>query len=75
MGFRLGEVSGFKIRGTKLSGFSQVIDFGDPKRIAKLKASSLKTDKTPEQIKLDEELARYKLDSLENDVFEKQETK
>lgn len=71
MGFRLGQISGFKIRGTKLSGFSQVIDFGNPELIAKRRASSLKAPKTPEQIKLEEELAKYKIDSLENDIFEK----
>ena len=72
MGFRLGEISGFQIRGTKLTGFSQVVDFGNPELIAKLKQKCPETIRSCKPLDLEKEFENIKLDSLKSDTFEKQ---
>ena len=70
MGFRLGEINGFRIGGTRLTGLSQVVDFGNPELIAKIKQKCPETIPSCKPLDFEKEFENLKLDSLKNDVFE-----
>lgn len=72
MSIRLGEISGFKISAPKMSGFSQVIDFGNPEKIAKLKQKFPETIRSCKPLKCQCEFCKEKISLLSGDVFTKQ---
>ena len=56
MGFRIAEIKGLQIGGTKLTGFSQVVDFGNPESIAKIKAKCPETIRSCKPLDLAKDL-------------------
>lgn len=75
MGFRIGEVRGFKVSGSKIKGFSQVVDFGNPEKIAKIKQKYPETIRSCKPLDLENDFENVDVNFLDKDVFEKQGNK
>ena len=71
----IGKISGYKSGFARLSGFSDVMDFGNPAVIAKLKQAKKDTIYSCKPIKVECEFCKEKLGLLNDDVFVKRAEK
>lgn len=67
MGTKVGEIFG-----TRLTGFVQNIDFGNPALIAKIKKAYPETVRSCKPLKVDCEFCKEKIGLLNSDIFTKQ---
>ncbi len=67
MSTRVGEVIG-----SRLTGFAQNIDFGNPALIAKLKKTHPETLRSCKPLKVDCEFCKEKIGLLNSDIFVKE---
>ncbi len=67
---KIGAVNGFKNHINRLTGFSEVIDFGNKETISRIVAQSKKTVATTTPMKVDCEFCKEKVGLL-TDVFQK----
>lgn len=71
----IGQISGCQSTIARLSGFSDVMDFGNPAVIAKIKQARKDTVYSCKPIKVKCEFCKEKLGLLNDDVFTKSSVK
>lgn len=71
MGFGIGKINGANFKIGSMSGFSNIIDFGNPASIARAKKMKIETIRSCKPFKPECEFCKEKLGLLNDDVFTK----